>query len=68
MTHQIIAEEYRGGKLENLHQGLVCAVNAQQDVIYEKGDIYEQVFYRSAMKPISAAKVRRMKFLMIMEK
>src|SRR5699024_7972919 len=49
-----IVEEYRGGSLENTHQGVIVVINDKQEVLYEKGDITHSVFYRSAMKPIQA--------------
>ncbi|WP_257349298.1 asparaginase [Pseudalkalibacillus decolorationis] len=54
MTYPIIAEEYRGGKLENTHQGLVCVLNDRKEVVFEKGNSDHHVFYRSAMKPLQA--------------
>lgn len=57
MAQPIIVEEYRGGNLENTHQGMICIVNDKKEVIYEKGDINQKVFYRSAMKPIQAIPV-----------
>ncbi|TQS71251.1 asparaginase [Ornithinibacillus gellani] len=50
----VIVEEYRGGSLENTHQGVIVVINDKQEVLYEKGDITHSVFYRSAMKPIQA--------------
>lgn len=50
----MIVEDYRGGHLENTHQGVICVVNDQKEVIYEKGNIEDIVYYRSAMKPIQA--------------
>ncbi|MBO1911457.1 asparaginase, partial [Microvirga sp. 3-52] len=49
-----IVEEYRGGHLENSHQGIICVVNDRKEVIYEKGNIESHVYYRSAMKLIQA--------------
>lgn len=57
MEQPIIVEEYRGGNLENTHQGMICIVNDKKEVIYEKGAINQNVFYRSAMKPIQAIPV-----------
>lgn len=54
MTEPIIVEEYRNGKLENTHQGIICIMNDKKEVIYEKGDSNKHVYYRSAMKPIQA--------------
>ncbi|WP_152657178.1 asparaginase [Oceanobacillus sp. CFH 90083] len=54
----IIAEEYRGGSLENKHNGMICVLNEKKEVIYAKGDVdHTPVFYRSAMKPIQAIPV-----------
>lgn len=57
MTYPIITEEYRGGKLENTHQGIICVLNEKKEVIYGKGDSEHNVFYRSAMKPLQAIPV-----------
>lgn len=54
MSFPIIAQEYRGDMLENTHQGLICVIDENKNVVYEKGDINQPVFYRSAMKPIQA--------------
>ncbi|OZU87171.1 asparaginase [Virgibacillus indicus] len=51
----IIAEEYRGGNLENKHEGAICVLDKNKEVIYSKGEIENTpIFYRSAMKPIQA--------------
>ncbi|WP_407270096.1 asparaginase [Radiobacillus sp. PE A8.2] len=51
----IIAEEYRGGNLENRHEGAICVLDQNKEVIYSKGEIENnRIFYRSAMKPIQA--------------
>lgn len=57
MDKPVIVEDYRGGHLENTHQGVICVVNDQKEVIYEKGSIEDIVYYRSAMKPIQAIPV-----------
>ncbi|WP_188454937.1 asparaginase [Virgibacillus oceani] len=57
MTYPTIAEEYRGGALENTHQGLICAINDKKEIIYQKGNPDHHVYYRSAMKPIQAIPV-----------
>lgn len=57
MVGPIIVEEYRGGVIENVHQGIICVVNEEKEVVYAKGDIERPVFYRSAMKPIQAIPV-----------
>lgn len=57
MGNPVIVEDYRGGSLENTHQGIICVVNDKKEVIYEKGNIEDHVYYRSAMKPIQAIPV-----------
>jgi L-asparaginase II len=57
MTYPVIVEEYREDKLENTHQGIICVINENKEVIYEKGDINQHVYYRSAMKPLQAIPV-----------
>lgn len=54
MQQPIIAVDLRGGALENTHPGAICMINDQKEVIYEKGDTSQPIFYRSAMKPIQA--------------
>lgn len=54
MTNPIIAKEYRGETLENIHHGLICVIDKNKNVIYQKGDIDQKIFYRSAMKPLQA--------------
>lgn len=54
MTYPIIAAEYRGGILENTHQGVVCVIDQDHQTIYAKGPTSHPTFYRSAMKPIQA--------------
>ncbi len=46
--------EYRGGFLENVHYGHVCAVNDKDDVVGQYGDPNAITFMRSAAKPIQA--------------
>ena len=57
MTNPVIVEEYRGGKVENIHQGIICIVNDKKEVIYEKGNVESHVYYRSAMIPIQAIRI-----------
>lgn len=54
MAQPVIAEEYRGGYVENMHQGIIAVMNDKKEIIYEKGDADQFVYYRSAMKPIQA--------------
>lgn len=57
MTYPIIVEEYRNGKVENTHQGIICVLNGNKKVVYKKGNVDHPVFYRSAMKPLQAIPV-----------
>ncbi|MED3689935.1 asparaginase [Peribacillus butanolivorans] len=57
MEYPVIAEEFRNHQLENVHQGVICIVNENKEVIYQKGDSNQPIFYRSAMKPIQAIPV-----------
>lgn len=57
MKYPVIAEEFRNHQLENIHQGIICVVDENKKVIYQKGDINQSIFYRSAMKPIQAIPV-----------
>ena len=57
MTYPVIVEEHRGGKIENIHHGIICVINDKKEVIYEKGNIESHVYYRSALKPIQAIPV-----------
>ncbi len=59
MTFPIVAEEHRGGSLENTHQGVICVLNDKKEIVYEKGGSDHPVFYRSAMKPLQAIPVFR---------
>ncbi|ASK62533.1 asparaginase [Virgibacillus phasianinus] len=54
MTFPVIAKEFRGGELENTHQGIICVLNEKKEIVYEKGNAEHSTFYRSAMKPIQA--------------
>ncbi|GAB2540762.1 asparaginase [Gracilibacillus alcaliphilus] len=54
MSYPIIAIEERNHQLENTHQGIICVLDQHQQVVYQKGDIEQFVYYRSAMKPIQA--------------
>ena len=57
MVYPVIAEEFRNHQLENIHLGLICIVNENKEVIYQKGDVSQPIFFRSAMKPIQAIPV-----------
>ena len=50
MENPILVEVYRGGILESFHRGVVCVVNEYNQVIFQKGNIEQVCFPRSAMK------------------
>ncbi|MBP1916227.1 L-asparaginase II [Lederbergia galactosidilyticus] len=54
MSNSIVAQEYRNNTLENTHEGIICVVNDKKEIIYQKGNPNQYVYYRSAMKPIQA--------------
>src|SRR5690625_7305085 len=54
MSHPVIAEEYRGDVLENIHQGIYCIIDKDKQVIHQKGNVNHPTLYRSAMKPLQA--------------
>ena len=50
----ILTEEYRGDILDLIHEGYICVVDENGEVIKSAGDPEAIVFYRSASKPIQA--------------
>ncbi len=46
----ILVEVSRGGLLESFHRGVICVVDESGKVIYEKGDITQKCYPRSALK------------------
>ncbi len=46
----ILVEVYRENVPESFHRGVVCVVNAQNEVVFEAGDIHQLCYPRSAMK------------------
>ncbi|HHU91374.1 MAG TPA: asparaginase, partial [Clostridiaceae bacterium] len=42
----------RNRYVESTHQGCICVVDSEGNVIYKKGDINTRFFFRSAAKPI----------------
>lgn len=49
-----LAEQYRGGQLENIHFGHICGVDEKGRIIYRAGDPEWVAFMRSAAKPFQA--------------
>lgn len=54
MPHPVIAEVYRGNRLESIHRGSFIVVDAYGDVVCEGGDPQAPVFARSALKLMQA--------------
>ncbi len=50
-------EEYRAGVLECVHYGSLCAVDAQDEVLFQRGGADWDCFFRSASKPIQVLPV-----------
>jgi L-asparaginase II len=46
----ILVEAHRGGIVESFHRGVVCIVDALGNVLFEKGNIQQVCYPRSAMK------------------
>lgn len=44
----------RGDSIETLHSGWICVLNKDKKIIFQKGNISDKVFLRSAAKPIQA--------------
>lgn len=42
----------RNRYVESIHQGYICVVDSEGRIIYKKGDINTQFFFRSSAKPI----------------
>ncbi|KAB8134173.1 asparaginase [Gracilibacillus oryzae] len=57
MDFPVIAKEFRNHTLENTHQGAICVIDQEKQIIYKKGDIQNPTYYRSAMKPLQAIPV-----------
>ncbi|NMA67596.1 MAG: asparaginase [Clostridiaceae bacterium] len=47
-----LAAVTRGGFVESIHQGFICVVDSTGEIIYQKGDINTEIFFRSSAKPI----------------
>ncbi|QQZ10052.1 asparaginase [Heyndrickxia vini] len=54
MGYEILIEETRAGLVENVHFGIICGLNEEKEKIYQIGDPEQEVFFRSAAKPIQA--------------
>ena len=56
MKTETLFEEYRGGVLECIHQGMICVVD-KDGVVASAGDADWMCFYRSCSKPIQSLPV-----------
>ena len=54
MTNPILVEVLRGGLVESVHRGAVCAVDADGATVLALGDVTAPVFPRSAVKALQA--------------
>ncbi len=52
MENPILVEVYRAGILESFHRGVICVVDENNKVIFQKGNIEQVCYPRSAMKLI----------------
>lgn len=54
MINPVLVEVTRGPKVESVHRGAICAVDADGKVLFQAGDIHVLTFPRSAVKAIQA--------------
>lgn len=52
--NEILAKEYRGKTIENVHFGAIAVVDSKGKLIYSFGDPYFVTYLRSAAKPFQA--------------
>jgi L-asparaginase II len=45
----ILVEHFRGNIVESFHRGVICVVDKDNKIVYEKGDISQMCYPRSAM-------------------
>lgn len=55
--YDVLTEEYRGGLLDLVHEGYICVVDENGNVIKSVGNPDAQVFFRSSSKPFQALPV-----------
>ena len=51
---ELLSITTRGNSIETLHYGWICVLNKDKKIIFQKGNISDKVFLRSAAKPIQA--------------
>ncbi|HTG68281.1 MAG TPA: asparaginase [Candidatus Udaeobacter sp.] len=49
-----LVDQYRGGRLENIHFGHICGVDEKGEIIFSAGDPEWVAFMRSSAKPFQA--------------
>jgi L-asparaginase II len=54
MTNPVLVEVLRGGRVESVHRGAVCVVDARGAAVLALGDVAAPVFPRSAVKALQA--------------
>jgi len=54
MTNPVIIEVTRGPKVESIHRGAICVIDAEGKTVLSLGDVETPVFPRSAIKAIQA--------------
>src|SRR6202040_4428937 len=54
MTNPVLVEVLRGGRVESVHRGAVCVVDARGAAGLALGDVAAPVFPRSAVKALQA--------------
>src|ERR1700738_5056538 len=54
MTNPVLVEVLRGGRVESVHRGAVCVVDARGAAVLALGDVTAPVFPRSAVKALQA--------------
>lgn len=57
MKTEKLAEVYRGGQVESVHQGIIAVVNKNGKILASLGDTRALSFFRSAAKPFQALPV-----------
>lgn len=54
LSDLVLVEEYRGGLVENVHEGHICGVSDDGEIRYVFGNPLHRTFLRSSAKPIQA--------------
>ncbi len=51
---ELLAITLRGNSVETLHYGWICILNKDKKIIFQKGNIKDSIYLRSAAKPLQA--------------